>query len=226
MEQFFSNQDQDTEEFQILNMNNLAICYILPDKNILSLFSGKWEFKISKAVEKVWKVYMLSDSLGKPGPDTDPEPHCSWSISLHPSPRYRISGQFVNWGECHCPSKLVHWVTRVVLSVALWLQVSNVVSAEFTHGQNEVLVTPLPILEPKVINPGTVQSLCSQSSTLAGHKACFQLWVEAEWDWVHSKCMQSKLTSLQSTAKYELTPAEDKQIFSGATVVPADCTGK
>lgn len=159
-------------------MSNLAICYILSDKNILSLFSGKWEFKILKAMEKVWKICMLGKKERRnpvwfPGKTRTwhrpraSEPHCSWSITLHPSPRCRISGQFVNAGECHCPSKPVHWVTQDVFSVVSWPQVSDVISTEFIHGQTEVLVTSLHSPKPKPINLGTVQSLCSQGSTPA-----------------------------------------------------------
>lgn len=125
MKQFFSNQDQDTKEFQILNMNNLAICYILSDKKIFFLYFQKYgNLKYQKPWRKFGKYTCwgrkhgetLCDSLGKPGPGPDPEPHCSWSISLHPSRRCRISEQFVNLGKCHCPSKLVHWVTQDVFS--------------------------------------------------------------------------------------------------------------
>lgn len=40
-------------------------------------------------------------------------------------------------------------------------------NTKFTYGQNEALITPLPSLEPKVINSGAQQSLFRQSSILA-----------------------------------------------------------
>lgn len=117
-------------------------CIIRQKCVVLSLFSKKWEFKISKAMEQVWKIHILGKKAWRnpvwfPGKTRTwhrpraSEPHCSWSISLHPSPRWRISGQFVNSGElCH-RSKLVLWVTQEVFPVALWPQVSDVMSTKF-----------------------------------------------------------------------------------------------